>query len=117
LGYPDPVQSTLIEIDMERERSRPPSPPLATELRQSLWEGFKNFILSRKPNPYAGLPSAPPPTVDLDRCREWQLLLMVREDEHAGIRLVDTGCLYFMYPDGQFREGKVDDVWTAVDFH
>jgi hypothetical protein len=116
-GYPDPVQSTPIEIDMERARIRPPGPALATELRHALWEGFKNFIFSRKPDPYSTAASPPPPPVDLERCRQWQLLMMFREDEYAGIRLIDSGCLYFMYPDGGFREGQFDDVWTAVDYY
>ena len=114
LGYPSPVQSTPIELDMERARNRPQR-TLAGELRESMWEGFKNFIFSRKPD---AMPSPePPPPVDLKRCREWQLLMMFREDEYAGIRLVDAGCLYFMYPDAQFCAGTFLNAWTAVDFH
>ena len=116
LGHPHPVQFTPIEIDMERARSAPPGPSFGVELRQSMWEGFKNFILSRKPNPYAVAPERPRPPDDLDRCRQWQLLMMFREDEYAGIRLIDSGCLYFMYPGGEFRNGEFSNPWTAVDY-
>jgi hypothetical protein len=42
--------------------------------------------------------------------------MMFREDEYAGIRLIDSGHCYFMYPQGEFRDGKFGDVWTAVDY-
>jgi hypothetical protein len=116
LGCPRPVQFTSIEIDMDRARNRPPAPSIAAEARTSLWEGFKNFILSRKPDPYATPVEPQRLPDDLERCRQWQLLMMFHEDECAGIQLIDSGRLYFMYPNGAFRNGEFSAAWTAVDF-
>jgi len=115
LGYPHQVQSTPIEVCMERARVAPPPPPLWKQARHSLWEEFKNFILSRNPPIYTPLEETPRPPVDPARCRDWQLLLMLREDEHAGIRLIDSGCIYFMYPSEQFRRADFTEPWTMLD--
>jgi hypothetical protein len=115
LGYPDQVQSTPIEVCMERARNEPPPPPLWKRVRHSLWEEFKNVVLSRNPPIYTKLVETPRPPVDLVRCRDWRLLLMVREDEHAGFRLIDSGCIYYMYPSEPFRCADFSEPWTILD--
>jgi hypothetical protein len=111
LGYPDAVQFAPIEVSMERARIAPSPPP-----QHSLWEDFKNFILSRNPPIYTNLPEAPRPPADPVQCRDWRLLLMLREDEHAGIGLIDSGCLYYMYPSEQLQCGDFSNPWTMLDF-
>jgi hypothetical protein len=115
LGFPAAVQFTPIEVTMERARNLP-RPSTTQARRDSLWEQFKNVVLPRKPQPVS-LPSAEPSApLDVSRCRDWRLLLMLQEDEHADIRLVDSGRLYFMYPGERFHASDFGDPWTMVDF-
>lgn len=116
LGYPVAVQSEPIEVSMEAARIAPQPPALLTRMQHSLWEDFKNFILSRNPPIYTPVPEAPRPPAAPDRCRDWRLLLMLREDEHAGIGLIDSGSLYYMYPSEQLQRGDFSNPWTTVDF-
>jgi hypothetical protein len=113
LGYPRPVQYTPVEIGMQRALSRARVPALGGH---SWWEGWRSFFTSGAPDTRPAAPSDSAVPIDLARCREWQLLMMFREDEYAGIRLIDSGHCYFMYPQGEFRDGKFGDVWTAVDY-
>jgi hypothetical protein len=116
LGYPRPVQHTPIEICMQRARTVPPPPPLLHRVQHSLWEGFKNFALSRNPPINTPLPEASRSPDDLERCRDWKLLLELREDENADIQLIDSGRIYFMYPSEQLRCGDFSMPWTMLDF-
>ncbi|HEX5102922.1 MAG TPA: DUF1963 domain-containing protein [Pirellulaceae bacterium] len=119
LGYPAPVQSESIEVDMERARNNLRVLPQLPVPQKSLWDEFKEFVFSCPGASQVEPPSPPPPPppVSIDRCREWQLLMEFREDEHAWIQLVDSGRLYFMYPSGEFRDGKFDHPWTAMEFY
>jgi hypothetical protein len=122
-GYPHPVQRSSIEVQMERARNsqiedRSCNPP-PTTWREQLWEGFKSFALSRNPPPQPASVTAgesKPPPDELERCRDWQLPFMLREDEHADIRLIDSGCIYYMYPTDQFFRGDFSHPWTMLDF-
>lgn len=116
LGYPKPVQWTPIEMRMELARSHPVHQP---GWRERLWRGFGDFVFSRQPG---SAPPAPCNTAadltaeDLARCRQWQSLLTINEDEQAEIQLLDSGKLYFLYPDALQATSQFANPWTMVDF-
>jgi hypothetical protein len=116
LGYPKPVQWTPIEMRAELARTYPVRPP---SWREQLWQGLGDFIFSRPPGSTPPAPGKTPDDLtadDLARCRQWQSLFMINEDDQAEIHLLDAGKLYFLFPDAVQAASQFGDPWTMVDF-
>jgi uncharacterized protein YwqG len=111
LGYPEPVQFAPVEVDIERAFQREVQ-ERPFRLLKSGWQMLK-FLATGTISPDS--PTSIP--VDPVRCKDWQLLLMLQEDEHAGLRLVDSGRAYFMLPREELANANFERPWTMVEYH